>query len=802
RMDEFENAVIITFDPAVVSPLKQRAVTYTETLRDSPDGWKFCLEKLFQTNNVYVKFFCLHVFQDVITTGQRYAQLTQDDRYRLRTTVVSYLSNVLASNPNEEKLIKNKYAQVVVLLFKKEYPEKWQSFFSEMLSMLPKGVNAIDIVLRILKSIDQEVVRVDVNRTQEELNHNTLIKDAMREGAINDIVKLWYEILVHYHQSNPQLSVMALQNIKLYISWIDIGLVVNDQFITLFYKLLNVVSQREEVSDCFKEIIYKGMDANIKLSLVQKLQIKNIVSHVSLDDLDFVIKMGALINLTGLEVLRSLESVKQLKNVKPLTEKHVQHITLLVQIIRNKMKYNKDFDFEKVDDGEDEQHFAEFRKDLAAQYRNLFRLCPEMVGSFVHNFLMSIIQDSTKFTFADIEVAIYLMYQMGEGISNLPEETVKTFEKFFGSMVLQVAKSNIMVSNKIHQCVSCIYFETVVRYAKCIPHDVANLTVVLSPFLDQRGVHNSNAHVRSRAGYLLNKLVKPLKVQLFPFISNIIESLKNHLVINYDTQQQVPFEEQLNFYESLGMLIGGSQLPPQDEQKYIEKLLSSPYQKMEEIISKSLYKSDTKEKPYYTNQLIQLTNVIGTFSKGFTAFTSAGPPKPEPLAHTIYFINSLKLIIQLPNLIPQNEEIVKRTFFYMHRMVDCLGGNLKPLLPEILPILLIHTYNTEKLIEFIMLLNQFIARYQSDVHALINDSLAAIITRIFKSMEQANPPEANTDEGRALLELQKTYYTFILTIMNNSLSSTLASPNNLSILERILSTVISGCKRSEAVSCC
>ncbi|GAM23232.1 hypothetical protein SAMD00019534_064070 [Acytostelium subglobosum LB1] len=840
-MDDFETAILYSYDPSISEELKLKALAYTNTVKESPDGWKFCLEKLFQTKSIHVKFFCFHVFQDVIL--HRYEALTEQDRLSLKSTLITYLKVVLA-NTNEDTAIKNKYAQIVVLLFKQEYPEQWPQFFNDFLSMLAIGPNVIDIFLRILKSIDIEVVSFNVHRSTAELAHNTMIKDTMRDGAIKDIVSSWYEILVHYHQTNPHLANMALQNIKHYVGWIDINLIVNDRFIQLFFKLLNVMPLREEVCDCFKEIIYKGMDPSSKLLLIQKLQIKDIVNLVALDDLDFVVKIGSLVNLTGMEVLRGLESVAgnqekrvegadkllddflellvkflnneynevsttvmpfsalyitKLKNVKPLNEKQLQHVTLLVQIIRNKMKYKKEFDFGNPE-GEDEVQFAEFRKDLSNQFRNIFRICPEMVGSFVQTMIANITQDPDHYQFTDIEVAIYLLFQMGEGITATPEDTMKPFEKFFGSMVILLAGSRI-ITFELHQIVSLTYFETVVRYAKYVPHDPQNLGMILSAFLDQRGLLNSNTLVRSRAGYLLNKLVKQLKTQLFPYINNIIEALKNHLIISYEIQKEVPFDEQLNFYESLGFLIGGASLPPQEEQNYVEKILLNPYMRMEEIVTKGLYKTDTKEQPIHGTQLIQLISAIGTFSKGFTPINnSTGNLKPEPHSYKAYFIKSLKVILLLPKLLPHNEEIISRTFFYMHRMVDCLGNDLKPMLPEILSTLLNHTNSIEKLVEFILYVNQLMAKYKEELNTLINDLLQQIIYRLYKSMDLPRPPEPNTDEGRSYLELQKSYYSFILSILNNALAATLTSPLNINTLPQILTSIINGCTCSTSDS--
>lgn len=157
------------------------------------------------------------------------------------------------------KAIKNKYAQIIVLLFKVEFPDTWPSFFTDMLASLSRGPAMIDIFLRILKTIDEEVVSPEVHRSPAELAHSSRIKDAMRERVVVDLANVWYEVLTRYESSAPVLVNMCLQNIKSYVSWIDIGLVVNPKFMGLFFNLLSKIAYREEVCCCLYEVRTVGL---------------------------------------------------------------------------------------------------------------------------------------------------------------------------------------------------------------------------------------------------------------------------------------------------------------------------------------------------------------------------------------------------------------------------------------------------------------------------------------------------------------------------------------------------------------
>lgn len=71
--------------------------------------------------------------------------------------------------------IKNKFAQVIVLTFKSEYPDHWPTFFQELFSLLQLGPVLIDMFLRIMDSIDRLIVNSEVIRSNGEMAQHTLI---------------------------------------------------------------------------------------------------------------------------------------------------------------------------------------------------------------------------------------------------------------------------------------------------------------------------------------------------------------------------------------------------------------------------------------------------------------------------------------------------------------------------------------------------------------------------------------------------------------------------------------------------
>ena len=76
-------------------------------------------------------------------------------------------------------VLKNKYAQVVVLLFSNTYPQDWPDFFDELVALPSSGLAAVDMFFRICAVIDEEIVCKYVLRSQIEVARNTLIVGAI-----------------------------------------------------------------------------------------------------------------------------------------------------------------------------------------------------------------------------------------------------------------------------------------------------------------------------------------------------------------------------------------------------------------------------------------------------------------------------------------------------------------------------------------------------------------------------------------------------------------------------------------------
>eukprot|EP00668_Euglena_longa_P031391 GGOE01040585.1.p1 GENE.GGOE01040585.1~~GGOE01040585.1.p1 ORF type:complete len:1012 (-),score=411.69 GGOE01040585.1:39-2705(-) len=209
----------------------------------------------------------------------------------------------------------------MVAAFELQWPARWAAFWPTLFGLLPKSVQLIDIFLRILDTIDERIVDQDfvVDRQR-----SALIKDAMRERCVNDIVSTWYNILGAFHKQRPDIAQRCLQCMQNYIEWIDIQLVTSEQWVNLLFYLFATEALQEDACDCLFEIVSKRMeDPARKLKLLQRLNIcgvlptvlTGLVADLERDGEDYAeeqsgLKVTRLAMTVGMELLDIVEKAE------------------------------------------------------------------------------------------------------------------------------------------------------------------------------------------------------------------------------------------------------------------------------------------------------------------------------------------------------------------------------------------------------------------------------------------------------------------------------------------------------------
>mmetsp|Transcript_73561 Transcript_73561/g.157660 ORF Transcript_73561/g.157660 Transcript_73561/m.157660 type:complete len:1027 (-) Transcript_73561:37-3117(-) len=308
-MDDFEQAVRVVFaqGPSIAPSVREQATGYCDAIKSRPDSWRFCWEQFLQKECLEVKFWCLQVVHQKIPTTP------PAERQELRGKVLSWLRDV-APSKQEEVVVRNKLALVYVGLLKWDYLAGWSSGWRDLLSMLEKGPNLVDMFLRVLVTFDQEVVSDEVPRTAEDRQHSQLIKHAMREADVMHLAESWYMILGTFRQTAPQLVVDCLKAISIYIVWVEILTVANEKFLGAITGLIGEAGPPAmEACDCLAAVLAKKMPAGKKVQMLGQLQILRLLDgcmHRGSCDLQLLEKEATLFNAVGEVVLEAYQDLR------------------------------------------------------------------------------------------------------------------------------------------------------------------------------------------------------------------------------------------------------------------------------------------------------------------------------------------------------------------------------------------------------------------------------------------------------------------------------------------------------------
>lgn len=847
-MDDLEKAILISFDEyGTVNPqLKSQAVAFCQQIKDNPLICSICIDRLCFSKLVQVHFWCLQCLHQLLRT--RYSDLTPDQLSFIRKSLFSMacfeaLDDNNNNNSNSVRLldgpayIKNKLAQLLTTLIYFEYPSVWSSVFLDFLPNLSRGAVVIDMFCRFLNSLDDELISLDYPRTAEETAVAARVKDAMRQQCISQIVRAWYDIVSMSRNSHPEICASVLDTMRRYISWIDIGLIVNDTFLRLLFELILVDGGLDQLraaaASCVLAVVSKRMEPQLKLNLIKSLQMSRVFVLLGEDkDSELVASVAAL--LTGYateildcykrlnaedkgtsiellnEVLPSVFYVMQnceidttfsivqflsgyvatMKSLSPLRETQLHHVGQILEVIRMQIQfdpiYRDNLDVLDKIGKEEEDRMMEFRKDLITLFRSVGRVAPDVTQIYIRNSLISSVAAPPDRNVEEVEAALFLFHAFGEPLS---DEALRTGNGLLKELVPMLLSSRFPChSNRL---VALIYLDTITRYAKFVQENNQYIPLVLAAFLDERGIHHPNVNVSRRASYLFMRVVKLLKAKLVPFIETILQSLQDtitqftrtHCVEN----DLLVAENGSHIFEAIGLLIGMEDVPVEKQTDFLSSLLSPLCQQIEALIANAKVQNP-EESPAKIWNIQQIIMAINALSKGFSErLVTASRP-----AIGLMFKKTLDVLLQILVIFPKIESLRYKVTSFVHRMVDTLGASVFPYLPKALEQLLAES-EPKELVNFLVLLNQLICKFRSAVKDIMEEVYPVIAGRIFNILPRdgfPSGPGSNTEEIRELQELQRTVYTFLHVITTHDLSEVFLAPKSRGYLDPMMQLLL------------
>ncbi|TDH68260.1 hypothetical protein CCR75_008403 [Bremia lactucae] len=642
-MTEFERAVLIAFQCAAASTgnqqmqtLKLQAENFCAAIKSQADGWQAELQLFKQSEHEQVKFYALQALQETLVNG-----IIDDVALAIRVEFFTWLQSHVAYVENTAPYLKTKLAVVMTLLMKRDYPDRWPTAFAELLALLPQGASIVEMYFRILLAINEEIVEFDAQRTPQEAAHNMKIKDAMREGSsMQESFDAIARVLVNADSSDVmrQLSASALETLKKYISWVDIGLVVND---TLWPVLIQLMRESEEfrcqAANCVFEVVDKGMTPEKKLALLQQLQILDMLASLPIrEDEAFAEEIGEVINAAGVELVTCMDAFRQTNRIDLV---HVtgsmlcQLMPLVWDLFAHESKDVSEEVFEIVNTvggamlrtemnmadsptrkqevfqpskyipqilhgvyrqtrfslelDSDAAEFEEYRRSLYTIYLNIVRQCPHDTLTFLTNLAQGLPIQFAEIDPRDLESFMSLVYRFKEGIAPLRTVAVPFNEPTspLSLFAVQIHRSMLVAASSgavLHPSVILTYYDLAVRYSKVLQHESALIPAVLEMMFGPYGLANSAAHVRSRVCYLCLRLVKAIGASVNPHASGILSALQPRLAIANERQElaskrnptHLAYDDQLYLFELAGQIIASLVVLPEETGMHARQLRS------------------------------------------------------------------------------------------------------------------------------------------------------------------------------------------------------------------------------------
>lgn len=380
-----------------------------------------------------VRLVCLDVVNNAIQTQQ----LDNQSLSHVKETLLEYVRRIYGTGSRDQMdaaHLQNKLTQTLTYLFIASYKQGWESFIDDFLALTSTQNNGSRdnllgtvLYLRILSSIHDEIADVLVSRSAEETRRNTELKDLLRARDVPKIATSWQEILTRWTDRDDVAVAMCLKNVGKWISWIDISLVVNQDFLNILFQLVGRTSNvnrqdhiKDAAIDTFTEIVAKKMKASDKIGMIVFLNLGEVVAQLvaspALNDLrttseydtDLAEAVAKLVNNVVSDIVKVLEDnsvdaqiraqaeqliqsflplllrffsdeydeicstvipsltdlLTFLRRVQPLPPQYSAMLTPILNAIIQKMRYDETSSWGNEDEQTDEAEFQELRKRL------------------------------------------------------------------------------------------------------------------------------------------------------------------------------------------------------------------------------------------------------------------------------------------------------------------------------------------------------------------------------------------------------------------------------------------------------
>ena len=796
---------------------QSQALLYFNQLLAEPDGWTLCVDaaRVPCAYDQHVTFFCLRILEEFSRT--RYSQETPDRKLLFQNLLLSWMGQ--SPDPSPPFLLKKK-CQILTHVFLQDYPDNWPSFFSDLLFLLPPySPDPTVIYLQTLLCMNEEIMDKTVSRSPQEQHRANLIKDRMREESVGQLAESWLNILSEPPGVTAETLCTALRVVGLYAQWIELPYVINPRFLERFLQLLGKEDTRISVVETLQSIVSKGMDRASKLELIEMLTGLLVragllqTNNISATDFDLEYELSRYLNLTGTQLITACVSAVRednlltaaqpylasihgvfsytcsmlaseddgvSENILPfsisymsllkshrglLTEDTYSNVAVLLMICFDKFKFDESHDF--ANEGENEVLFLEYRKELKVLFSSICILLPQLVLSELDKQLTHVIDRLSSLQYMDVEVLLYIMFLTEEFVPWKHPQLSADLSSSWNLILTRLLDSS--VSLYPHEAVSYQFLENIVRSVPFFKSYPAYLPLVLSTFLDERGVKNPSSRVRSRASFLLARFLKESR----PSIRELSLDMISRVLLLFDERlirdSQLGIEELRFLYESAGILIMFSSAPQENKGPLLQSLLA-PILEQFHLAFDSLHSRLLQLPPGPVPVPPEVTDLCRTLCDlmRLASFASKSVSCQQVAEETgclhmfLHFLEHFSKVLA----VPLEQETLQEGFRpFLHRMVVVLGAGFLPFLPELL-IRLLHVPTHSGIQECCILLNQILSAHPDRTAPHLDQLVTPCISPVLSALTAVH--QQDMLDTNSLYDLVRAYLSLSYTLVYNT----------------------------------
>jgi len=835
-VETLHQAIIMAYDRTSDPIQRKQAEDYCVNISRTTT---LAIDLIMAAKRDEVKFWCLQSCEFQIKT--RWNDLDEEAKQAIRMAIMNFYSTT-AIEQEQPNYIKNKLATVMVCLIRKEYPNPWKSFFGDLCSTLEKGMAAIDLFFRVLLVIDDDIIGFARDKSMNAEDHETAtrVKDALRELDINQLVQIWFQILQQMHEKQAKLAQHCLQVIDRYINWMPLELVVNDEFMNLFFNFLNVQALQNETVDCLYEITKKSMPASKKMELIKGTNLIQVLSQCEAHEksTEFAVKVAGLLGLLlkeliighneGFKVQNAISAVVDLSfhflnhNDREVVSEILEVYSELWRMIKTEVDkngsaqvnqtqilwlrltfqgisrfFNFPQDFDNIDSGDDDEMELKFRTAIDDIFKLLLRVSPEQCLEMTANLFKELLSNFDNLPWNRVEGGLHMLYIIGENVNR-----IRHFQKT--EPIPSMLKALFQVPRDLpvmhHPSVCLEYFNIVSRYNEFFEENNNVLPTVLASFADSRGLQHPHQTVRAQAAYKMNKWVKALKQEtrcaLRPFLKDILLILAQAIQAfsecpNSDDRAShgsLSKDDMTHVCDTVGSLCHPKIVGDAANSALLFREAMAPLMNTIEALVSQHQLQSQMDRICAVDRLSDLFSALAAASKSFNSKMVSVKP---------WLKEVVQLCMHVYSLFPSEENLRHQFIFLMHQITRTLGVELVPFIPSIWKLLL-STITCDNVTRTFQLVNAQISKVKDNGMANVIDECLVDILQAFDTILKEYD-NLNLSVGAAIShklaerkDILKHYYLLLMAIVRSGFSNCLISDRNQNYFESILQSLLDG----------